>query len=96
VFRTLVLAHHLRDEKRMGIDDIFASLGIRGKTQQAHLSRGLSVYRAAEAQDAFDRIARADHELKTGVLGGAIGVSLLTLDVCEKRGGAAPKTLGFR
>lgn len=96
VFRTLVLAHHLRDEKRMGVDEICASLGIRGKTQQANLSRGLSVYRPAEAQDAFDRIARADYELKTGVLSGPIGVSLLTLDVCEKRGGAAPRMSGFR
>lgn len=97
VFRMLILAQHMRDERRAGIDDIYASLGIRGKTQQANLARGMTAYKPAEARDAFERIAKADYELKTGILSGPIGVSLLALEVCGKRGGGtAPAASGFR
>lgn len=101
VFRMLILAQHLRDDRGSGIDDIYASLGIRGKTQQANLERGMKVYRPAEARDAFDRVAQADYELKTGILSGAMGVSLLALEVCgaarsRARAGTGPTTSGFR
>jgi DNA polymerase III subunit delta len=89
VFRMLVLAQHFRDEKRAGIDEIFASLGIRGKTQQANLARAMNIYKPGDARDAFDRIAQADYELKTGILSGSIGVSLLAMAVLGKRDGAS-------
>lgn len=86
VFRTLVLAHHLKDSRGATLEAIFGELGIRGKTQQANLQMGMRAYRAAEARAAFDRIARADLELKTGVLPSNVGVSLLVLGVVGKGG----------
>ncbi len=82
VFRMLVLAHHLRGERNAGFDEIFSELGVRGKTQQGNLQRGMRAYRPAEARAAFEKIARADLELKTGILPSAVGVSLLTVGIC--------------
>ncbi len=97
VFRMLIVAQHMRDDRRAGIDDIYAALGIRGKTQQVNLARAMTVYKPTEARDAFERVAKADYELKTGILSGPIGVSLLALEVCGKRGGGtAPGASGFR
>ncbi|MBV9079497.1 MAG: DNA polymerase III subunit delta [Elusimicrobia bacterium] len=91
VFRTLLLAQNLRDEKGAGLEEIYAALGIRGKTQQANLATGLRQYRPEDLRRSLDRVAQADYELKTGVLPSGIGVTLLTLATCGQ-----PKTAAAR
>jgi hypothetical protein len=55
----------------------------------------MTAYRPAEARAAYERIARADFELKTGQVPGAMGVSLLALGVCgtPSRASAAPSSV---
>ena len=84
VFRTLILAHHLR-EKGAGLENLYAELGFRGKTQQANLAQGLRAYAAGEARSAFEKVAQADYELKTGITPGSVGVTLLALGALGKR-----------
>jgi DNA polymerase-3 subunit delta len=79
VLRSLLLGHHLRDEKRWGLEEVWTQLGIRGKTQQGNFSTGLSRYNAVDIASALSRLAQAEYDLKTGALPSPVVVSLLIM-----------------
>lgn len=85
VFRTLLLAHYYRREKKLSWDDIHAALYIRGKTYQSNLSQGLKLYTETELRQSFELISQADYDLKTGVLPSSIAVTMLLLRLCGKQ-----------
>lgn len=84
VFKTLLLGHFLATEKKMAMEDIYAELGIRGKTYQANLLKGLKAYKSEETRRSLSKVVQADYDLKTGALPGPIAVSLLIWNLCGR------------
>ncbi|OVE77084.1 DNA polymerase III subunit delta [bacterium F11] len=85
IFRNLILARYLLERKGWNRTDVYAELGLRGKTRQGQLDQGLRQYSLEEVLSAFKKIVKAHLELKTGALQSDLAVSLLTLNIFKKK-----------
>ena len=85
IFGCCFLARSRRDEKGEEWSDVFAVLGIRGKTQQANLQQGFRLYSPTEIRRAFSVIVQADLDVKTGRLPSEIAVTLALNTMCRKQ-----------
>jgi DNA polymerase III delta subunit len=92
IFKTLLMAHlYVKKGARVG-DDLYALLGMRGKTQKENFSKGFRSYSPKEIAGSFQKIVQTDFDVKTGALGGPESLSLLICNIC----GVKESRLAFR